>query len=304
MKSKLYYLVRKFLGQHQRNELKLVQYKIEKKLARYKKQFYGTFSEEDLFQELTSKLPTNYEILMVHSSYSNMLPNYQGKLTDLLHLFKRICGDSKTLVMPAFFFGDRKYNYDINRYYTDHGEFQVDRTPSQMGLLTEIFRKHPEVQVSAHPTHRIAALGPLSQEIIADHEKCITGCGKGSPFDKMASKRTLILGCGTRYYQCMTQTHSPEDFLIESAAYPTRFELSKIPVRLKFNDGKTIDHILTLPDKTGYQRKLHPFLRKLLSNQEMFEWRFHGVPFFYAYAHPVQEALLGAARRGKSAYSK
>lgn len=302
MRSQLYYIVRKVLGQEQRNQLKLVKYKFKKKSAHLRTRFYGSFNASELHQELKEKIPQDFEILMVHCSLSDMTPMYNGNLSELLQVFVDLCGPHRTLVMPAFFLGDRKYNYNTLAFYQDRPEFLVDQAPSQMGMLSEVFRRYPNVLVSSHPTHRISALGPRAQELIANHELCQTGCGKGSPFDKMTEIKTIAIGSGIRYYQCLTQSHSPEDILIETGEYPTKFHLNKVNLTLKHKDGRELEHRLILPDKSPYQRKIHPMLRKLLKKDEMGEWNFHGVPFFYARAERVQQVLIDAALRGKSVY--
>ncbi|MDN5205419.1 AAC(3) family N-acetyltransferase [Fulvivirgaceae bacterium BMA10] len=304
MKAQLYYLARKIFSQELRNKLKVYQYDLKKKVAPVREKVYGNFTTGDLGKELKKKLPDNFDVLMVHSSHSAMLPMYTGNLRELLDMLLSICANDRTLVMPAFFFGERKYHYDLRKYFTDKPYFDKDKMPSQMGMITEIFRKYEGVKTSLHPTHRISALGPKADELIKDHELCKTGCGQGSPFDKMSSMKTVILGLGTKYYQCMTQTHSVEDVLIEKGTYPTTFESIDIPITLKYNGDEEFKYLLMHPDKSEYQRKLHPMVRKVLSKEDLQEWKFKGVPFFYAWAGAVQQKLIKAALDGQSAYSK
>lgn len=304
MKAKFYYLLRNVFDQKTRNKLKMVKYDLEKKLRPLKEKRYGNFSSQDLKRALEKKLPVEFDILMVHSSYNTMLPMYKGSPRELLELLLSICGPEKTLVMPAFFFGGRAYNYNIRQYFTDKPTFYVDKMPSQMGVLTEIFRNYPGVKVSRHPTHRITAYGPKADYLTADHELCLTGCGKGSPFDKMSHGNTLILGVGVRYFHCMTQTHSAEDVLIEEDRYPTKFDSIQIPVTLQCGGDKSFSYSLLYPDKSAYRRKLHPMVRKILDKEDLFEWRYSGVDLFYARARSVQEKLIAAAISGHSAYHK
>ncbi len=304
MKAKIYYLLRNVFNQKTRNRLKMVKYDLEKKLHPLKEKRYGNFSPQDLKEELKKKLPADFDTLMVHSSFNTMLPMYKGSPKELLELLISLCGPDKTLAMPAFFFGGRTYNYDVRRYFADKPDFYVDKMPSQMGVLTEIFRNYPGVGVSKHPTHRVCALGPKAKYLTSEHELCKTGCGKGSPFDKMSQDNTVILGLGVRYFHCMTQTHSVEDVLIETDRYPTKFESIEIPISLISGDGEPIPYSLLHPDKSGYQRKLHPMVRKILNNQDLFEWRYSGVDLFYARAKAVQEKLVAAAIDGRSAYHK
>jgi len=129
---------------------------------------FGTFSAEDMKRELLRKLPQHFEILMVHTSYNHMLPMYVGNAVDLLRMLVGLCGPERTLVMPAFYFGDRRLN-DVVKFYRDHPIFDVRRTPSRMGLISELFRRYKGVKQSLHPSHRIAALGPLADELTTGH---------------------------------------------------------------------------------------------------------------------------------------
>ncbi len=301
MKAKIYYLVRRIFSQATRNKLKTLRYDLKKRIAPIKLKTYGRFSADELQRELLAKLPGDFDVLVVHSSHSNLLPMYEGDLSDLLQVVLAIAAD-RTLVMPAFFFGHRRFNYDVLKYYQENPYFDADSTPSQMGMISELFRKFPGVKCSCHPTHRISALGPLAEMLVSEHYLSQTGCGKGSPFDKMTKLKTIVLGIGTKYYQCMTQTHSAEDMLIETGRYPTQFKLSHIPITLKYSRDQEKEYTLTWPDKSPYRRVLHPFLRNMLNKTEMYEWKFYGVPFFYANAARVQEVLIKAALNGRSVY--
>ena len=301
MKAKAYYLLRRFLSQSMRNKLKNTKYSIKKKLSPVRKKVYGSFNAEDLKKELETVVNDDFEVLVVHSSYSNLLPMYEGSLSDLLEVVLSLA-KGKTLVMPAFYFGNRKYNYDVVQYFRERPNFDVDKMPSQMGLITEMFRKLPGVMHSCHPTHRISALGPRAEFLVSGHHLSKTGCGKGSPFDKMSNLNTKVLGLGTYYYQCMTQTHSAEDVLIENGTYPTKFHLDTVPITLIKKDNWQYNYQLTWPDKTPFRRVLHPFLRRILDKQDLYEWKYCGVPFFLANAPKVQEVLITAALKGKSVY--
>lgn len=65
--------------------------------------------------------------------------------------------------------------------------FDVRTTPSMMGLVSEFFRRRPEVLRSLHPTHPVLAYGPKAQWLVAGHESCVHPCGPGTPFEKVAS---------------------------------------------------------------------------------------------------------------------
>jgi aminoglycoside 3-N-acetyltransferase len=56
----------------------------------------------------------------------------------------------------------------------------------------------PEATRSLHPTHSVAACGPLAAELIAGHELATTPCGRGTPYARLldADGQVLLLGVG------------------------------------------------------------------------------------------------------------
>src|SRR5258705_3850394 len=110
-----------------------------------------------LERELEAHLPADFEILMVHSSLSDMRPMYDGAAQDILNLLQRLVGSERTLAMPSFFFGTADlYHRD---FYRLHDRFDARRTTSQMCLVSEMFRRSPGVIRSLHPTHSVCARG-------------------------------------------------------------------------------------------------------------------------------------------------
>jgi aminoglycoside N3'-acetyltransferase len=243
-------------------------------------------------------LPADFEILMVHSSYDGLLPMYKGDVKELLAALIGICGPERTLVMPAFIIGGRALD---TRSYFQARPFDIRRTPSEMGLLTEAFRRTPGVMRSLHPTCSICALGPLARELTTGHHLARTGLGPDSPFGVMTRRRTAILGLGVEYYRCLTHVHTATNVLGE--AFPIKFAKASTTVTLVDYDGTRIAHELGLPDRS---KKLDlRVLWSLLSKEELVEWRFHGVPMFLVpRAGVVTERLVEAAGRGITIYGR
>jgi aminoglycoside 3-N-acetyltransferase len=286
------------LSQDRRNELKRLQGLARKRLAPVLLLVHGRFSSDELRAELMRRLPANFEILMVHSSYDSLLPMYKGNAQDLLAMLISVCGTDRTLVMPSFVMGGR--DFDRQGYFRER-PFDVRRTPSEMGLFAELFRRTSGVLRSLHPTCSICALGPLASELTTDHHLAQAGLGPDGPFGIMTRRRTAILGLGVEYYRCLTHVHTATCQLGD--AFPIKFVNDSIGVRLINHDGHSIEHRLGLPDPS---KKLDlRVLWSLLSKDELLEWRFHGVPVFVVpEARIVTERLLEAARRGITIYGR
>src|SRR5271167_1999202 len=188
-KARMHYVLRRCLGQKSRPTLKKGQGTATTRMSKVYSICYGTYTARELVEELRTRIPDNAEILMVHSSYDRMLPMFRGTPQDLVDALIRFCGKDRTLVMPAFVLGGRLY--DKKDYFQKHA-FDVKRTPSEMGLLSEIFRRTPGVLRSLHPTHSVCAIGPLAERLTATQQLPATRTGAGTPFELMTLRPTAI----------------------------------------------------------------------------------------------------------------
>lgn len=295
VKAELYFAIRRLFSQQQRSALKRRLVAFRKRLSTVYLVVYGRYSARELVDQLRKRVPENFEILMVHSSYDGLLPMYTGSANDLVDELITFCGKDRTLAMPAFVLGGRLY--DKKGYFRTRA-FDVNRTPSEMGLLTEVFRRTPGVQRSLHPTHSICAIGPLAPELTATHHLSSTRTGPGTPFDVMARSSTAIVGLGVEYYRCLTQTHTAEDFLGD--AFPVPFKRVPLPVVLIDSKGKRLQYNLTILETP---RQLdNTLLRSLLPQDALIEWSFRGTAMFVTVAGTITERLIEAAKDGITAY--
>jgi aminoglycoside N3'-acetyltransferase len=274
---------------------------MRKRLAPVLSLVHGSFSSDGLAAELARLLPMDFEILMVHSSYDALLPMYKGDARELIAALLKICGPDRTLVMPAWVMGGR--TFDTQAYFRTR-PFDVRRTPSEIGLLAEVFRRTPGVLRSLHPTCSVCALGPLAQELTSGHHLARSGLSPDSPFGTMTRRRTAILGLGVEYYRCLTHAHTAKEVLGD--AFPIKFPSVSMPVTLVDYDGSRFEYKMGFPDRSKSPSKLDlRLLWSLLAKDELLEWRFHGVPMFLvAQARVVTERLVEAAHQGMTIYGR
>ena len=83
-------------------------------------------------------------------------------------------------------------------------------TPSNVGILTEIFRKKFATRRSLHPTHSVAGKGALTDILLEGHHLDDTPCSKRSPFGMLADHQghVVMLGIGM---DCCTLVHHVEE---------------------------------------------------------------------------------------------
>lgn len=237
-------------------------------------------------------------MLMVHSSINNMQPMFTSNPLELVKMLMAYCGPNRTLVMPAFYFGDPKIG---GAYSTleQNPRFDLRRTPSQMGLATELFRRMPGVVQSRHPVYRVAALGPLARELTTGQEFAEYPSGIGSPFDHMTRRNTRVIGIG-KDIEVLTQAHHVEGVMGDDFPVP-RGPAAGLVVMVV--DGKE-EFPVTLGGRGPIWRFNVMKLREIMDSETLSEWKFHNVPLFSVRAADVTATLVAAAKRGITLYDR
>jgi aminoglycoside 3-N-acetyltransferase len=146
------------------------------------------------------------DAVMVHSSFDSF-EGFQGSIADLIQVLQDVVGADGALLMPTLPFSGNAIDYVRTNTVMD-----VKRTPSRMGILTEVFRRLPGVMRSLHPTHPVAGWGSKSAPLLETHRSAQTPCGLGSPFAGLvqADGKVLLLGVGIN---AMTFYHYLEEDL-------------------------------------------------------------------------------------------
>lgn len=158
-------------------------------------------------KEILDNLVINKEgVLFVHSG-SDYFSNIEGGPLSVLKTLIEYMKNG-TLMMPAFPFEG------MASEYLDENEFSVVKTPSKMGLLTELFRRTPCVVRSFHPTHSVCALGTFAKYLTESHQESPYPFDDCSPFGKLIrlDGQVLMIGVGL---EVLTLVHSAEDELKE-----------------------------------------------------------------------------------------
>ncbi len=152
-------------------------------------------TKQDIVQGLRELGVRPGMVLMVHSSLS-AFGEVEGGAKTVIEALLEAIGPEGTLAMPTM---------------SADAVFDVDNSPSVLGVITETFRKWPGVVRSLHPTHSVAALGPRAQELVEGHINEPSAIGPGSPWGKLAcwdNGYVLLLGVDQ---DRNTLLHYPED---------------------------------------------------------------------------------------------
>jgi len=88
--------------------------------------------------------------------------------------------------------------------------FDELETPSHVGILAERFRLDYATHRSLHPTHSVAAFGPLAQQLTSTHHCEDTPCGLASPYSKARQAEAHIVLLGIGLERCTAIHHAEE----------------------------------------------------------------------------------------------
>lgn len=136
--------------------------------------------------------------------------------------------------------------------------FYVNETPSQVGLLSDLFWRRPGVLRSLHPTHSVAAWGHDAAEFIAGHEMFSTPCAKGSPWGRLADRSARILFIGTKTIYCNTFLHGVEEW------FGVPGMLTESRERLLSIDADGIEHVVPTRRHVGSHSHYYGKMRDCL----------------------------------------
>jgi aminoglycoside 3-N-acetyltransferase len=88
--------------------------------------------------------------------------------------------------------------------------FDERETPSHVGILAERFRLDYASHRSLHPTHSVAAFGPVADHLTSTHHVEDTPCGLTSPYGKARRMAAHIVLLGIGLERCTAIHHAEE----------------------------------------------------------------------------------------------
>ena len=216
-----------------------------------------SFDSNDLLKAFQSLGIDNGDTVLIHSQFGSF-KGYSGSPSDVIAVLKQAVGTQGTLAMMTIPFSHAAVDYAD----TDP-VFDVVSTPSKMGVLTETFRKDPEVRRSLHPTHSVAAWGKRREELIANHHLAPTPCGAHTPIGRLVAWNAIVLSLGGTV--AMTIHHHAEELSIPTSPIPILTEKT-YHLKCKDGDGHIVECATQLYAKTtGFMKNrvgINDYLRR------------------------------------------
>jgi aminoglycoside 3-N-acetyltransferase len=195
------------------------------------------------------------DIVLVHSSFKSF-GGVEGGPQTVINALLHILGKTGTLVMPTF---TLSFCDQYNR--SGKGYFDVDNTPSEMGILTELLRKMPGSRRSINPIYSVAVYGNLANELTSVNDKNVFG--KGSIFGKLHELDAKIMIIGLDYNDSWTFVHYIEEMEGCDYRYHKNFSGTIVVGEKKYEDT----YIMNVRDmRKGVATSVNP-MGKLMEDQ-------------------------------------
>lgn len=154
--------------------------------------------EKDFHAALRSIGIAAGDTIFVHSkldAFGKLGPHYNNQelCKTLLGTLKKTVGPKGTVAMPTFTYA-----------FCRNGRYDREKSPSEVGVFSEFFRKEKGAIRSLHPIFSVAARGPQARSLIAVD---VDSFGTRSFFANLHKKRGAIVFLGAPFQSCTFVHH-------------------------------------------------------------------------------------------------
>jgi aminoglycoside 3-N-acetyltransferase len=249
--------------------------------------------KEILVNELNLKIGDS---VFIHSSVDQLNINFEP--TKILNFLLETVGENGTVLFPSWHFLNRAEVF----FNGNPPDFNVLKTRSKLGFLSEWARMDKRSKRSLHPTNSIVAIGKDAEFYLSTHHNGIYPCGIDSPFYKLIEKRAKIIGLGVDVNN-LTFLHCLED--VEPFLFPFRTRTEKLfDIQVINYDGeKKVIKTLLAHENIG-NRNVIKFFKKHISSSKCLRFRLSGSSFFTTEAKSLNEELMVQAKKGNNIYNR
>jgi aminoglycoside 3-N-acetyltransferase len=259
------------------------------------KKVHRPLSEKEFISVLQNRMGIKQgSVVFIHSSVDTL--NIDFSVYRLLEILLETVGKDGTLVFPAWHFTIRAEDY-----LTKGQVFDVRRSPSALGLLSELARRHPAAIRSVHPINSIVAIGKHALEIVGEHGTSVYPCDETSPYFKIIGHNGIIAGLGVDT-NFLSFVHCPEDVLKKQ--FPVKTRLDKVfEAKVKLPDGsiRIIKTLVAHPQIKHHD--INSFLKKYIHTEVCENFTLKGNRFFVARSKELFDSITELSKENKTIYT-
>lgn len=228
------------------------------------------------------------DTLFIHSSWQ-ALDSTDFTAAELVAFLVEYVGSNGTLAMPAF-----------PADQSGKKVFNVKRTPSAAGLLTEVFRRYPNVKRSINLNHSVCALGKYSDYLVNEHHLSTTSWDEKSPYFKLSTiDNAWVVGLGVGHrLKVATSLHCVESFLRQDSPYYSKLFVEEHCYQYIDQNGNKGRHCYLKRNGQIYT----PKLAKYFTDKELIEQEIKGLQVYGIRAPVLVNKALNLGKQGKTMY--
>jgi aminoglycoside 3-N-acetyltransferase len=234
---------------------------------------------------------------------------YIGSSVDQLHLdfpfyrlltiVQSVIGPTGNVLFPTYPNRSPISSYELLK----QGKvFDIRRSPSYTGLLSEFARRQKGAVRSLHPTKSVCAIGPDAVELTRDHPNSPYPYDTCSPYHKLIDYNAKIIGLGiwTEYLSfCYTVDDALKDNPPVLTYHPEVFEAPCIDY-----DGRSVIVRTYAHNMAQVIHDCPRFVREYIPDEICLNMRVNGMRFFRTDARKLFDEMMKLARRGITIYPR
>lgn len=270
----------------------------KKRLNRARVSRQPILAEADFTKILTNDLGlTSGDTVYVHSSVDQL--NLGFAFYRILPLIQNVIGSQGTVLFPTYPNRSPVSSYE---YLKQGRVYDVRRTPSFTGLLTEFARRQRNAIRSLHPTKSVCAIGPLAEILTASHQESPYPYDTCSPYYKLVEHEAKIIGIGV-YTTYLSFVYCVDDALKEQNPVQTYFPEMFAAKCINYRGTVEIVHTYA-HDMRNVVHDIPEFIKQHIPGNICADLTIKGMKFFRADARPLFEKMLALANQGVMVYPR
>ena len=242
-------------------------------------------------------LLTSGDTVYIHSSVDQL--NLAFPFYRVLPLIQNVIGPQGTVLFPTY---PNRSPISSYEYLSSGKVFDVRRTPSYTGLLTEFARRQRNAVRSLHPTKSVCAIGHYAKDLTATHQHSPYPYDRCSPYFKLVEHQAKIVGIGV-WTTYLSFVYCVDDALKKDGPVDTYFpELFAAPC---INYEGVMEIVETYAHNMS--RVIHDipqFMKEHVPEELCVDIAINGMKFFRADAQRLFELMLNLAKEGITVYPR
>lgn len=234
------------------------------------------------------------DLVMIHASVGQL--NLTFPFYKILSILRDVIGEEGTMVFPTY---PEETSY---KFLKEGGTFNIKRSASFTGALSEFARRQPGAKRSMHPIKSVAAIGPLAEELVSEHHLSVYPYDQCSPYYKIFEHKAKIIGIGVRTTY-LSAVHTVDDYLkADFPVWPYHDELFEVECKDYDKSTKIVKTYAHNMDKMNFS--LPDYFANHISDEIVRDFKVNGADFFFAQSDKMFEEMLANAKKGITIYKK